>query len=167
MVLILPNFQKNSPRNPSVSLLLCIRHAHKLGPDRPVPVTETALTTRIANLHVLSPALSQSPPQCAREMLLFGAELTVWTRRDTMRAYSTSEQQRAGWGGVLRKYYRGCSPPPHPWPAPRPAPWFAEPAFVLFTAFRSRVESVPRPRPERRACSSTRPHPAREGLREG
>ena len=30
-------FQKNSPRNPSVSLLLCIRHAHKLGPDRAGP----------------------------------------------------------------------------------------------------------------------------------
>lgn len=71
-----------------------------------------------------------------------------------MRAYSLPESAEEGWtgpgssGNATEAAHR---PPTHG--RHQGQPWFAEPAFVLFTAFRSRVESVPGPGPERRACS--------------
>lgn len=59
---------------------------------------------------------------------------------------------RAGWGRGPQEMLQRLLTAPHPW-RHQGQPWFWEPAFVLFTAFRSRVESVPGPGPERRACS--------------
>lgn len=68
MVLILPNFRRTAPSNPSVSLLLCIRHVAQAGSRQSRSLWPgTALTTRIANLHTSYPraCLRAHPQYCS------------------------------------------------------------------------------------------------------
>lgn len=92
----------------------------------------------------------------ARETLLSGAELSPVDKREGghQEGSSPSRVSRGGLdgAGVLKEYYRGCSPPcTHSWHPGQLR--FAEPVSVPFTDFRSRMQLVPDPGPERRACS--------------
>ena len=171
MVLILPNFRRTPPGTP-LSHFSCVSDTRtSWAQTEPVPMATNSINYQDCKpLHVLSPGLSQSPSSVLL-VKRFSLEQSShqWTRgkEDTMRAHPLPEAAEAGWTGPGSSGNTTEA-------AHRPAPTAGTQAsFGLLSRRLCPLQTLGPVCSQCPTCAQkgepvppTRPHPAREELRE-